>query len=75
MARYFFDFVNDSGTSHDHQGRDFPCPDSAKQQGELIAIDLQLEQELEGPCFGKVLVCDVRGKELFSIPVHSTSIH
>jgi hypothetical protein len=41
MPRYFFDVVNETGTAHDHQGREFNCPDSAKRQGELFAIDLR----------------------------------
>jgi hypothetical protein len=69
MARYFFDYVNERGRSHDHQGRDFPCLDSAKRQGELIAIDMQLDQDDEGPFCGKVSICDVRGQELLAIPV------
>ena len=39
MPRYFFDVINGTGTAHDHQGREFNCPDGAKRQGELIAID------------------------------------
>ena len=30
MQRYFFDIVSESGVSHDHQGREFPCADSAR---------------------------------------------
>jgi hypothetical protein len=71
MARYFFDYVNDTSTAHDYQGRDFPSLDSAKRQGELIAIDLQLEQEFDGPVFGKVSIRDPLGKELFAIPVQT----
>jgi len=71
MARYFFDYVNESGTTHDYQGRDFGCLDGARQQGELIAIDLQLDQELEGPVLGRVAVRDILGKELISIPLQS----
>jgi hypothetical protein len=69
MARYFFDYVNERGRSHDHQGRDFPSLDSAKRQGELIAIDLQLDQDDDGPVGGRVSVCDVAGIELCAIPV------
>jgi hypothetical protein len=69
MARYFFDYVNDRGRSHDHQGRDFPSLDSAKRQGELIAIDMQLDQDDDGPVGGKVSICDVAGLELYAIPV------
>jgi hypothetical protein len=75
MARYFFDVVNESGRSHDYRGCDFPTPDGAKRQGELIALDLQLEQgESEGRLFGKVSVCDVQGRELFAIPVTGQTI-
>jgi hypothetical protein len=74
MARYFFDVINESGRSHDYQGCDFPTPDGAKRQGELIALDLQLEQENEGHVTGKVSVCDAMGRELFSIPVQSQTV-
>jgi len=74
MARYFFDVINESGRSHDYQGCEFPTPDGAKRQGELIALDLQLEQESEGKVCGKVSVCDVQGREVFSIPVQGQTI-
>jgi hypothetical protein len=69
MPRYFFDVVNETGTAHDHQGREFTCPDSAKRQGELFAIDLRFAPDSEGRTGDKVSVCDVRGTVLFSIPV------
>jgi hypothetical protein len=69
MPRYFFDVISDTGTAHDHQGRDFTCPDGAKRQGELVAIDLRFAPDAEGRSGDKVAVCDVRGKVLFSIPV------
>jgi hypothetical protein len=69
MPRYFFDVISDTGTAHDHQGRDFNCPDGAKRQGELIAIDLRFAPDAEGRTGDKVAVCDVRGTVLFSIPV------
>jgi Domain of unknown function (DUF6894) len=69
MPRYFFDVISDTGTAHDHQGRDFDCPDGAKRQGELIAIDLRFAPDAEGRTGDKVAVCDPRGKVLFSIPV------
>ena len=69
MARYFFDVVNETGTAHDHQGREFTCPDSARQQGELIAIDLRFAPDGEGRSGDQVRVCDPRGTVLFSIPV------
>jgi hypothetical protein len=71
MPRYFFDVVNNSGTAHDHQGREFTCLDGAKRQGELIAIDLRFAPDAEGRTGDKVSVCDVRGTVLFSIPVPS----
>ena len=71
MPRYFFDVVDESGVAHDYQGRDFADPDGAKRQGELIAIDLHLDQESEGRTYGKVSVCDIKGKEIFAIPVPS----
>ena len=69
MPRYFFDVVSESGVSHDHQGRDFDCPDSAKRQGELFAIDLRFAPDGEGRTGDKISVCDPRGRVLFSIPV------
>jgi hypothetical protein len=71
MARYFFDVVNESGVAHDYQGRDFSSLDGAKRQGEMIAIDLLLDQEAEGRVCGKVSVRDVQGNELFAIPVQA----
>ena len=71
MPRYFFDVVNETGTAHDHQGREFTSPDGAKRQGELIAIDLRFAPDAEGRTGDKVSVCDVRGTVLFSIPVPS----
>jgi hypothetical protein len=71
MPRYFFDVVNDAGTAHDHQGREFTCADGAKRQGELIAIDLRFAPESQGRSGDKVAVCDARGTVLFSIPVPS----
>jgi hypothetical protein len=71
MPRYFFDVVNDTGTAHDHQGREFNCPDGAKRQGELIAIDLRFAPDSQGRTGDKISVCDVRGTVLFSIPVPS----
>jgi hypothetical protein len=71
MPRYFFDVVNDTGTAHDHQGREFTGPDGAQRQGELIAIDLRLAPDSEGRAGDKIAVCDVRGTVLFSIPVPS----
>jgi hypothetical protein len=69
MPRYFFDVVSEGGVSHDHQGREFTCLDSAKRQGELIAIDLRFAPDGEGRTGDKVSVCDVSGAVLFSIPV------
>jgi hypothetical protein len=69
MPRYFFDVISDAGVAHDHQGREFTCPDGAKRQGELIAIDLRFAPDAEGRTGDKVSVCDARGTELFSIPV------
>jgi hypothetical protein len=69
MPRYFFDIISETGTSHDHQGREFNCPDGAKRQGELIAIDLRYSPDAEGRTGDKISVCDVRGAVLFSIPV------
>jgi len=71
MARYFFDVVNDKGRTHDYQGCDFPSLDGAKRQGELIAIDLLVDQESEGRVCGKIAICDVMGKELFAIQLHA----
>ena len=69
MARYFFDVVSTAGTSHDHQGIELSTPDSAKRQGELIAIDLRFAPDAEGRAGDRVSVCDARGQVLFSIPV------
>jgi hypothetical protein len=69
MPRYFFDVISDAGTSHDHQGREFTCPDGAKRQGELFAIDLRFAPDAEGRTGDKISVCDARGTVLFSIPV------
>jgi hypothetical protein len=69
MPRYFFDLVSEAGVSHDHQGREFTCPDGAKRQGELIAIDLRFAADSEGRTGDKISVCDARGAVLFSIPV------
>jgi hypothetical protein len=69
MPRYFFDVISDAGVAHDHQGREFTGPDSAKRQGELIAIDLRFAPDAEGRTGDKVSVCDVGGTVLFSIPV------
>ena len=69
MMRYFFDVVSDSGTAHDHMGREFACAESARRQGELIAIDLRFAPDAEGRTGDRVSVCDPRGRVLFSIPV------
>jgi hypothetical protein len=69
MAKYFFDVVSPAGTAHDHQGIELSNPDSAKRQGELIAIDLRFAPDAEGRTGDRVSVCDVRGQVLFSIPV------
>jgi len=69
MPRYFFDVISESGVSHDHQGREFACLDSAKRQGELIAIDLRFAPDPEGRTGDKVSVCDASGTVLFSISV------
>jgi hypothetical protein len=69
MPRYFFDVVNETGTAHDHQGREFTCPDGARRQGELIAIDLRFAPDNDGRAGDKITVCDARGTVLFSIPV------
>jgi hypothetical protein len=71
MPRYFFDVVSQAGVSHDHQGREFTCPDGAKRQGELIAIDLAFTADGESRTGDKISVCDARGAVLFSIPVSS----
>jgi len=71
MARYFFDVINDRGRAHDYQGCDFPSLDGAKRQGELIAIDLLVDQESEGRVGGKIAICDAMGKELFAIPLQA----
>jgi hypothetical protein len=74
MARYFFDVVSEKGRTHDYQGCDFPNLDGARRQGELIALDLMVEQESEGRVCGKVSVCDVQGRELFAIPVQGQAL-
>ncbi len=67
--RYFFDVVGSEGTAHDHQGKEFACAESARRQGELIAIDLRFAPDAEGRSGDRVSVCDPRGRVLFSIPV------
>lgn len=67
MPRYFFDLVKNSETAHDHQGRDFRLPEQARQQGELMAIDLQFAAD--DWAGAQVSVRDVEGRELFAIPV------
>jgi hypothetical protein len=67
--RYFFDVVSDRGTAHDHMGVEFACAESARRQGELIAIDLRFAPDAEGRTGDRVSVCDPRGRVLFSIPV------
>jgi hypothetical protein len=69
MARYFFDIVSENGISHDHQGKEFASADSARRQGELIAIDLRFAADSEGRTGDRISVCDPRGTVLFSIPV------
>jgi hypothetical protein len=69
MPRYFFDVVSSAGVAHDHQGREFTCPDGAKRQGELFAIDLRFAPDAEGRAGDKIAVCDARGTVLFSISV------
>ena len=74
MPRYFFDVISETGVSHDHQGREFNCPDGAKRQGELFAIDLRFAPDAEGRTGDKISVCDARGTVLFSIPVPSDEV-
>jgi hypothetical protein len=67
MARYFFDLIKNRETAHDYQGREFNAPEQARRQGELIAIDLQLESdEWAG---AQVSIRDPQGRELFAIAV------
>lgn len=67
--RYFFDVVGADGTAHDYQGKEFACAESARRQGELIAIDLRFAPDAEGRTGDRVSICDPRGRVLFSIPV------
>jgi hypothetical protein len=69
MARYFFDLVKvDRAVAHDYQGRDFSAPEHARQQGELLALDLQLADG-DDWAGGQVSVRDAHGTEWFAIPV------
>ena len=69
MPRYFFDIVSETGVAHDYRGREFASADSARRQGELIAIDLRFAADSEGRSGDRISVCDPRGTVLFSIPV------
>jgi hypothetical protein len=57
-----------TGRTEANAAREFTCPDGAKRQGELIAIDLRFAADGEGRTGDKISVCDARGAVLFSIP-------
>jgi hypothetical protein len=68
MARYFFDLIGHHRSLFDFQGHTFSDRYKAHEQAQLLALDLQVEEDEEF-MGGRVDVCDVRGGVMFSVTV------
>ena len=68
MRQYFFDYVSENESLRDYRGRQFMVDSLAREYAELIAIHLQ--HDPQGAYFAwSIAVRDVKGAELFSVPV------
>jgi uncharacterized protein DUF6894 len=73
MKRYFFDVKARSVIHYDFRGSDFAAPEQARQQAELIALDVECTEGEE--CGGgEIQVRDIVGKHLFSVPVREPDL-
>jgi hypothetical protein len=68
VRQYFFDYVSENESLRDYRGRQFMADSLAREYAELIAIHLQ--HDPQGAYFAwSIVVRDVKGAELFSVPV------
>lgn len=68
MARYFFDLVGHHRSFFDFQGHPFSDQYKAHEQAELLALDLQIEEDEEF-VGGRVDVRDIKGGVMFSVAI------
>jgi hypothetical protein len=73
MKKYFFDRVGSDRAEYDYRGRDLPSLDAARRLAELIALDLEIDQD--GTWSGwAVSVRDAVGQQFLSVPVSASDL-
>jgi hypothetical protein len=73
MKRLFFDVANAAYVLYDYHGREFEKLEAARELAELIALDLECS-DANNSAGLEVQVRDVRGAQLFSIPVREPEL-
>ena len=68
MKRYFFDVTDRASVQYDYRGCEFSDPEQARQQAELIALDVgcATDQDFDGT---EVQVRDIAGQHLFTVAI------
>ena len=72
MRRFFFDVASQTCTRYDYRGRECANADDALGFAELIALDVGCSEDAEP--FSEVQVRDIRGTQLFSVPVQPSAL-
>jgi hypothetical protein len=68
MRRYFFDVTDRASVQYDYCGCEFSNPEQARQQAELIALDVGCTTDRD--CDGtEVQVRDIAGQHLFTVEI------
>jgi hypothetical protein len=73
MKRFFFDVANAAYVLYDYHGREFEQLEAARELAELIALDLECT-DADNSTGLEVQVRNVRGEQLFSIPVREPEL-
>jgi hypothetical protein len=68
MKKFFFDVSFQDHVRYDYRGRDFAQPEQARELAELIALDIECEDN-DNVVGLEVQVRNVGGKCLFAVPV------
>ena len=67
MNRFFFDVASKTYVQYDYRGREFSDPNEVRSFAELLALDMGCTDDQDRAT--EVQVRDVRGAQLFSVPI------
>ncbi len=72
MTRFFFDVAAKTYVQYDYQGREFSDPAEVRSFAELLALDMGCTEDQDRAT--EVQVRDVRGAQLFSVPILQSNL-